>query len=103
MKEFFQSIAEHPIYLLWAYLALINLLLFILMGVDKLLAVRQKRRIPEATLFLLAFIGGSVGGLLGMILFRHKTKHASFWIGFILFLALHLALAIWLLTRSRAA
>ena len=61
-------------YLLY-YLAFISLLLFVLMGVDKAKAKRGARRVPEATLFFLAVVGGSLGGLLGMTAFRHKTLH----------------------------
>ena len=75
------------------YLAAINLLLFVLMGVDKAKAKRGARRFPEATLFFLAVIGGSLGGLLGMLAFRHKTLHASFRVGFPAILLCQLALA----------
>lgn len=64
------------------YLAAVNILLCLLMGLDKLFAKLQKRRIPEKTLFLLAIIGGGLGGTLGMYSFRHKTKHTAFAIGF---------------------
>ena len=64
--------------LLGVYLLVINLDGLILMGVDK---SRGKRRIPEATLFLVAAIGGSAGVLIGMYAFRHKTQHDSFTIG----------------------
>ena len=56
-------------YLLY-YLAFISLLLFVLMGVDKAKAKRGSRRVPEATLFFLAVVGGSLGGMLGMAHFR---------------------------------
>ena len=67
--------------LLW-YLAAVNLLAFAAMGIDKARARSGARRIPEATLFLLAVLGGSAGGLLGMGLFRHKTRHRAFTVGF---------------------
>lgn len=67
--------------LLGAYLLVINLDGFILMGTDKSRARRGKRRIPEATLFLVAALGGSPGVLAGMYAFRHKTQHDSFTIG----------------------
>ena len=79
-------------YLLY-YLAFINLLLFVLMGVDKAKAKRGSRRFPEATLFFLAVVGGSLGGLLGMAAFRHKTLHRSFRVGFPVILIAQLALA----------
>ena len=86
-------------YLLWGYLAAVNLLLFALMGIDKARARARERRIPEATLFLFALIGGSLGGTLGMFLFRHKTRHWTFRVLFPLFLLLHLALGLFLARR----
>ena len=87
-------------YLLY-YLAFINLLLFVLMGVDKAKAKRGARRFPEATLFFLAVVGGSLGGLLGMAAFRHKTLHPSFRIGFPVILIAQLALAAYLVLKSK--
>ena len=81
--------------LIW-YLAAVNLLAFILMGVDKSKARRGAWRIPEKALFLAAIIGGSVGALLGMYTFRHKTKHRCFVIGMPVILLLQLAAAVWL-------
>ena len=66
---------------LYVYLGAMNLLCFLLMGADKSRARRGARRIPEATLLLFAILGGSVGGILGMLLFRHKTRHAAFALG----------------------
>ena len=81
--------------LLW--LAAINLIAFLLMGVDKSRAKRQgARRIPEKTLFLSALLGGSLGAVLGMQLFRHKTKHWYFVWGMPLILIAQIALTLWL-------
>ncbi|MCI8408390.1 MAG: DUF1294 domain-containing protein [Lachnospiraceae bacterium] len=63
------------------YLLLANLVGFVLMGVDKHKAKKKQWRIPEKTLFLSAILGGSIGALYGMHLFRHKTKHKSFVFG----------------------
>lgn len=63
------------------YLILINVIAFILFGIDKQKAKRRSRRISEATLLLQAAIGGSIGAWLGMTLFRHKTLHKKFTIG----------------------
>ena len=60
------------------YLALINLTTFIIYGADKRRARQGKWRVPEKTLFLLPLLGGSVGALLGMRVFHHKTKHWYF-------------------------
>lgn len=64
------------------YLLLINILLFILMGIDKRKAAKNKWRIKEKTLLILCLLGGSIGGIIGMYTFRHKTKHLKFKIGF---------------------
>ncbi len=92
-------IRQNPVSLLAIYLFLINLALFLTMGTDKLKAKAHKHRVPEVTLFLLALLGGSIGGIGGMYLFRHKTRHRSFVIGFPVILALQLALGLWLLLR----
>lgn len=80
--SFLQYLWQHPLCLLGVYLLIMNLWLFFAMGADKFRAKRQKRRIPEARLFLLAILGGSLGGIAGMYLFRHKTRHKSFVVGF---------------------
>ena len=56
----------------------INILVFILMGIDKKLAISKKQRISEFTLLVLSFLGGSIGTLIGMYLFHHKTKKVKF-------------------------
>ena len=75
------------------YLLGINLLTFFIYGIDKWKARRNKWRVPEATLLMLAALGGSVGALLGMSVFHHKTKHKKFLIGVPLILLAQLALA----------
>lgn len=72
-----------PLGLLAAWLVLINTVTFLIFGVDKLLAKhpRFRQRVPEKNLLLLAVVGGSVGALLGMYLFRHKTLHRVFRVG----------------------
>lgn len=67
---------------IFIYVVLTNLLLFILMGLDKRKAKLNHWRISEKTLFSLALIGGSIGGILGIYTFRHKTKHLKFTLGF---------------------
>lgn len=64
------------------YFLIINVLEFIIAGYDKFLARKQKRRIPENTLFFLALIGGTIGLLTAMLIFRHKTAKTSFIIKF---------------------
>ena len=65
-----------PILLL--YFLLINLLGFVLYGVDKAKSKGRSRRIPERVLLWVARLGGGVGCWMGMMLFRHKTKHDRF-------------------------
>ena len=84
--------------LLW-YLAAVNVVTFTVYGIDKRKARRGAWRIPEKTLFLLPLLGGSVGALLGMKVFRHKTKHWYFVWGVPAILLAQLALAVWLLCR----
>ena len=81
------------------YLIILNLLAFLLMGLDKAKARRHRWRIPEKTLFLSALLGGSIGAIAGMQIFRHKTKHASFRIGMPCILILQLALAAYLILK----
>lgn len=76
------------------YLLIVNAAAFVLMLVDKIKARRNLWRIPEATLMGAAAIGGSVGALLGMYTFRHKTRHPKFTVGIPVILALQTAAAI---------
>ena len=80
--------------ILLVYLLIVNALGFILMLVDKIKAKKNLWRIPEATLFLVAAIGGSIGSLLGMYIFRHKSKHVSFLLGMPLILAAQIVIVI---------
>ena len=77
-------------------LVAVNLVSFSLYGLDKLKAKKGLWRIRESTLLLVALLGGSLGALLGMEVFRHKTKHWQFKVLVPVFLVLHLALAVWL-------
>ena len=63
------------------YLLIVNLTAFFLYGIDKKRAIKQKWRTSEKTLILIAVIGGSVGAICGMQVFRHKTKHIKFKFG----------------------
>ena len=63
------------------YFALMNLIGFAIMGIDKQRAVKKLWRIPEKILLGTALLGGSLGSLLGMYTFRHKTKHPRFSVG----------------------
>lgn len=72
------------------YLISINIISFILMFIDKRKAIKHKIRIPENTLLLTSIIGGSIGLILGMHLFKHKTRKLKFKIIPILSLVCHL-------------
>ncbi len=79
------------------YLLVINLIGYIIMGVDKKRAIRGAWRISEASLFAVALLGGALGCILGMNHFRHKTKHWYFKYGMPAILAIQIFLAILLL------
>lgn len=63
-----------------AYIAVMGMLGFILMGIDKRRAIKKKWRVQEKTLLMVAVLGGGIGSFLGMILFRHKIRHLAFMI-----------------------
>ena len=68
--------ADHIIFLI--YLFVISVITFFAYGLDKLKAKGKSRRTPEKVLLGLSLFGGAIGGVLGMALFRHKTKHWYF-------------------------
>ena len=76
--------------------ALINFFSFILTGVDKYKSKHNRWRVKENTFFILALIGGSMGILMGMYLFRHKTKHIKFTLGIPLILIVQISLIVFL-------
>lgn len=80
--------------LLLFYLPIINACTFLLMLIDKQNAIKKRRRIPEKTLFTLCGAGGSLGGYLGMKLFRHKTRHPRFSVGIPIMMAIHAVIII---------
>ncbi len=83
--------------LLTGYIAAVNLIGFLLMGIDKRKAIKHAFRIPEATLFTVALIGGSIGSIAGMYFFRHKTRHWYFVYGMPAILVLQIALVMFVL------
>ena len=94
-SDFSWAVVGSPWGILAVWLVLINLVTFLTFGLDKLKAKRKEkrekiRRIPEKTLFLLAILGGSVGALLGMRVWHHKTLHKSFRFGIPLILILQI-------------
>lgn len=80
--------------ILIGYMAVMSLSLVICMGYDKEQAKKHKSRIAEQTLFTLAIFGGAVGGVLGMYLFRHKTRKNKFAFGFPLLAAIQMFLVV---------
>lgn len=81
------------------YLIIINILTFLVYGIDKWKARNGKWRISEATLLLLAVIGGSIGAWAGMSVWHHKTLHKKFRYGVPLILIIQVALIIFMLYR----
>lgn len=80
---------------LFSFLLIVNLFGLLIMWWDKRCAQKGARRVPERTLFLVALCGGAAGALGGMYLFRHKTQHRRFTIGFPLILALQIAAVVY--------
>ena len=95
--DFLWAVVGNPWALLVLWLVIINLTAFLTFGLDKWKAKRNEkkgnvRRIPEKRLFLLAALGGSVGALLGMKVWHHKTLHKSFRFGIPAILAVQILL-----------
>ena len=90
-----QDLLKYVLY----YLAAVNLVTFLVYGIDKLRAKRGAWRVSEKTLFVLPLLGGSVGAIAGMRVFHHKTKHWYFKYGLPLILLAQVALVVWLKMR----
>ena len=102
-NDFIWAVVGSPWGLLAIWLVLINVITFFVFGADKLQAKRKEkkdtvRRVPEKNLLLLAAAGGSIGALLGMKAFHHKTLHKAFKIGVPVILALQIIIpfGLWL-------
>lgn len=80
--------------LIICYFILINVFSFVLFGLDKHKAKKRLWRIPEKALFLFSVLGGSIGAIFGMYVFRHKTKHLSFKLGLPIILLVQLVLVL---------
>lgn len=82
------------------YLLIMNVVNFILMCYDKNEAKKHEWRISEKTFFIISLIGGSIGGLLGMKVFHHKTKKWYFKYGFLVILLMQICLTVFILQRN---
>jgi uncharacterized membrane protein YsdA (DUF1294 family) len=96
MQPFLEFITQSPVLI---YYAILNLAVAVLYLVDKIKALGHRWRIPEKTLLLPAVIGGAFGGLVGMLVFRHKTRHPNFWAINGIFAAVHLVI-LYLLAKN---
>lgn len=102
-NDFLWAVIGSPWGILAIWLVFINVLTFLVFGVDKWKAKRKEkketvRRVPEKNLLLMAAVGGSVGALLGMKAFHHKTLHKAFRLGVPVILALQIIIpfGVWL-------
>ena len=84
---------------IFIYLIVINILTFLIFGIDKWKARRGKWRIPEGTLIWMSILGGSIGALVGMYLFRHKTQKRKFNLGIPAILLAQVILAYFIFLR----
>ncbi|SET44171.1 Uncharacterized membrane protein YsdA, DUF1294 family [Oceanobacillus limi] len=82
------------------YILVVNIVGFLFMGLDKRKAKKQEWRLPERTLWGIAILGGAVGSLIGMRIFRHKTRHKAFVVGMPLLIILHLLVLIYIMDMS---
>jgi len=96
MQPFLDSIMQSPILL---YYAILNLFVAVFYLVDKIKAIGRRWRIPEKMLLLPAVFGGAFSSLVGMLVFRHKTRHSNFWAINGIFAAIHLVI-LYLLTKN---
>lgn len=77
------------------YFAVLSLLAFFMMRIDKKQSQRRGQRISEKNLWSVAIFGGGIGAYLGMMMFRHKTKHTNFRVGFLMLAVIDAALLVW--------
>jgi uncharacterized membrane protein YsdA (DUF1294 family) len=85
--------------IVWIYLAVINIIGFMSMGIDKAKAKKGAWRVPEKTLFLFPLLGGGLGSWIGMYTFHHKTKHWYFVIGIPAIFFIELGIATYILIK----
>ena len=92
--------SKEVFYLIIAYLVIVNLVAFAMFGIDKKKAQKKQWRISEKALFLSAILGGSIGAILGMYTFHHKTKHWYFQFGIPAIMIVQIAAAYWLVHKG---
>lgn len=92
MLSFLSTCIQTILHFMPLWLLTINIITFFVYRSDKRRAIRKRWRIPERTLMFLALIGGSIGALAAMFIFRHKTRHTRFIIGVPVILLLHFSL-----------
>ena len=80
---------------IYLYLLIINLVGFLSMGIDKFKAKNKLWRTKEKTLFVIAAMGGSIGSIIGMYVFRHKTKHNAFVYGMPMILGIQIGIVVY--------
>jgi uncharacterized membrane protein YsdA (DUF1294 family) len=86
--------------ILYTSIAILNVITFLVYGIDKWKAKKERWRIPESTLLLLAVVGGSIGALLGMKVWHHKTMHKKFKYGIPLIIVLQIGVLGYLLKMT---
>jgi len=94
-----ETLYNQYIWLVW-YLVIINFITFFVYGLDKAKAEGQSWRVKETRLLLLALIGGSLGAIAGMKIFRHKTKKVGFLLPFVVILLIQVSLIYLFLTKN---
>ena len=81
------------------YYFLINIIMYIIMSVDKRNAIKNRRRVPEKNLYLLAILGGGTGGLFAMVLKHHKNRHLDFILVYTITAILHCIVILFLFSK----
>lgn len=82
------------------FILIMSLIAFFVMGYDKSQAKKHKQRVSERTLWTLALFGGGIGAYFGMQLFRHKTKHTNFRVGFLMLMIIYAFLIFWIVKAN---
>lgn len=81
------------------YFAVLSIMALAMMKIDKRQAQKQGQRIPEKNLWRVAIFGGGIGAYIGMMAFRHKTKHTNFRVGFLVLAMAQAAILLWIYTE----